>query len=104
LDSSSWRCSRPARQWRALRAVGRGQLPLDLAEIPPHAIDAAVHVRAGESPGLADLPDEEECEQIAVLDQPVHRLRDACAPLVEVDVRPELVLFQAKATAATASS
>jgi hypothetical protein len=65
-----------AGQGLALRAVARGELTLDLAEVPPHTVDAAFHVGAGQTPGLADLPHEEEGKQVALFDQSVHRIRD----------------------------
>jgi hypothetical protein len=53
--------------------IRRLELALDLAQVPADPIDTAVHIGRGETPGLADLPDEEEGEQLVVLAQGINR-------------------------------
>ena len=69
-----------------------GELPLDLAEVPVDAVERAVDVGAGQPPRLADLPDQQQRERLAVL----AHLRDGGGhpglALVEVDLAPGLVL------------
>jgi pimeloyl-ACP methyl ester carboxylesterase len=81
-----------------------GELALDLPEVPPDSVDAAVDVGAGETPGLADLPDEQQRQEVAVLDQRVDRVGHPRPALVQFDAGPQRVLPTAKSTAATASS
>lgn len=67
---------------------------LDAVDVPAHPVDGAVDVGLGEAPGLADLPDEEECEEFAVLGEGVEGGADAGAALVERDVPPGTVLVE----------
>ena len=76
----------------ALPSVRRLELALDLPQVPAHAVDAAVDVGAGQPPRLADLPHEQQGEQVAVLAQRVDRRGDPEPALVEVDLGPVLVL------------
>ena len=49
------------------------ELALDLLDVPADAVEPAVDVRAGQPPRLADLPDEQQREQVAVLGHRVDR-------------------------------
>jgi hypothetical protein len=77
-----------ARQGLSLLSVTRGELPLDLADIPADAVHTAVDIGAGQAPGFADLPDQKQRQQFAVLDQGVHRLGHLRPAFVEIDVGP----------------
>ena len=74
---------------RGALAVAIGQLPLDLADVPAHAVERPVDVGAGQPPGLADLPDQQQRQQVAMVGAgrrppPVTRAlrssRSTCAP------------------------
>ena len=80
------------RERPALAPVGRLQLPLDLPQVPPDPVEAPVDVGAGQSPRFADLPDQQQGQQIPVLGQRVDRVGHAGPALVEIDLRPHLVL------------
>ena len=68
------------------------ELALDLPQVPTDPVDAAVDIGRGETPGLADLPDEEEGEQVVVLAQRVDCSRDPGTAFVEIHLRPDVVL------------
>ena len=68
------------------------ELALDLPEVPADPVDAAVDIGTGQTPGLADLPDQQEGEQLVVLAQGIDRRRDPGSALVEIHLRPEVVL------------
>ena len=74
-------------------AVAIGELPLDLADVPAHAVQRPVDVGAGQPPRLADLPDQQQRQQIAMRGQRVDRLGDARLALVQADLRPVAVLL-----------
>jgi hypothetical protein len=79
---------------RAVQRGAAGEHRLDAVDVPAHAVDGPVHVRLREPPGLADLPDQQQREEFAVLGQGVQRGGDAGAPFVERDVAPGAVLVE----------
>jgi hypothetical protein len=79
------------------RAGERGAVAdhgVDLVHVPAHAVDGPVDVGLGEAPGLADLPDQEEGEQLAVLGEGVQGGGDARLALGERDGAPGTVLIE----------
>lgn len=78
----------------ALLSVARRELAFDLAEVPPGPVDATIDVGTGQAPRLANLPDEEESQQIPVLDQCIDRFGHHGAALVQLDLRPRLVFLE----------
>ena len=76
----------------SLVAVRSLELALDLPQVPTHPVDAAVDIGGGETPGLADLPDQQEGEQLVVLAQRIDGSRDPGAAFVEIHLRPDVVL------------
>lgn len=72
---------------------------LDAVDVPADAVDGPVHVGLREPPGFADLPDQEQSEQFAVLGEGVERGGDPGAAFVEGDVAPGPVLVEEARTA-----
>lgn len=62
--------------------------------VPADTVDGSVDVGPGEAPGFADLPDEEEGEELAVLGQCVEGGAHAGAAFGEGDVAPGAVLVE----------
>jgi hypothetical protein len=80
------------REGLPLMTIGSLELALDLPQVPTNPVDAAVDVGSGKPPGLADLPDEEQGEQVVVLAQGVNRSRDPGTAFVQIHLRPDVVL------------
>ena len=74
------------------RAIRSLELALDLSQIPPDPVDAALDIGTSQTPGLADLPDQQEGQELVVLAERIDRLRDPGPALIEIDLRPEVVL------------
>ena len=77
---------------RAGQWLAAGQHRLDLLQVPAHPAHGAVNRGQRLAPGLADLPDQQQREQLAVLFEQVHATGDAGPPLIQVDPGPLLVL------------
>ena len=71
-----------------------GEHRLDAVDVPAHAVDGPVDVGLREPPGLADLPDEQQGEQFAVLGEGVEGGGDPGAAFGERDVAPGAVLVE----------
>ena len=71
--------------------VAAGHLPVDLTEVPAHAVERPVDVGAGQPPRLADLPDEQLGEQVADLRQEFQGVRNPFPPGGERRRRPDPV-------------
>src|SRR5262249_13604622 len=59
---------------------------------PADAVDASVHVGAGRTPGLPDLPDQQQRKQVAVLGELVEGGAHLGLALDERNAAPRLVL------------
>ena len=73
---------------RPRQRTAAGDLPLDLAEVPPDPIKATVDIGARQPPRLADLPDQQQRERLPFGLHGLHRRQHPGLALVEVDPRP----------------
>jgi len=80
-------------QWSTQAAVGGRQLTLDLADVPAHAVQCTVDVSTREAPRLADLPYQQERQQVTVCRQRIDRLCHPAPTLVEVHLTPGPMFF-----------
>jgi len=80
------------REWLPLMTIWGLELALNLPQVPADPVDAAIDIGRGETPGLADLPDEKEGEQLVVLAQGVNCSRDPGTAFVQIYFRPYVVL------------
>ena len=77
---------------RAGQGLAAGKLTIRLGDVPVDAVERTVDIGAGKAPRLADLPYEEQGQQVAVL---THRSDSAAHPfasLVKPDLHPFSVL------------
>ena len=77
---------------RAGQRLAAGQHRFDLLQVPAHPRDGAVHRGQRLAPGLADLPHQQQGEQLPVGLQLLHAPGDAGPPLLQVDSCPSPVL------------
>ncbi|CAB5002400.1 unannotated protein [freshwater metagenome] len=77
---------------RAGQGLAAGELTIRLGDVPVDAIERAIDIGAGEAPRLADLPDQQQREQIAMLAHRCDRAADPLTALVEPDLHPFGVL------------
>ena len=77
---------------RAGQRLAACQLAISLGEVPVDAIECAINVGAGEAPRLADLPDEQQCQQAPMLAHGRDGARNAHLALLEINLRPRRVL------------
>ena len=73
---------------RAGQGLAAGKLAIRLGDVPVDAVKRAIDIGAGEAPRLADLPDQQHREQIAVLAHRCDRAADPLTALVEPDLHP----------------
>jgi hypothetical protein len=81
------------RQGPPLVGCAGRELSVDLRDVPAHPVESSVDIGARQPPWFADLPTQQQREQVPVPRHGIDGLGDSVASLVEVDLAPGLVLL-----------